>query len=270
MSIAGGAAGGAGVGGIFGPVGAGIGAGLGAIGGGILDFFGQKSANDTNWDEFVSNQSWNTQEIANAQQYNTMMSNTAYQRATADMKAAGINPMLAVQNGGASSPSSPITNAGTGAPMQNEMAGLGKALSSALPDALSAAQTITSIKNADQDTLLKGLQGLKAAADTSYANAATGKANEELFQLQQRRNANEAEANRAAGQAVLDQSYQKIQKILDLVGQGSGIVGNAVGGATSISGILSAIKKAASPIIPSKESGGFDRGAFMKTYGPKQ
>lgn len=38
------------------------------------------------------------------------MSNTSYQRAVADMKKAGINPILAVQNGGSSTPSGSVSS----------------------------------------------------------------------------------------------------------------------------------------------------------------
>lgn len=40
------------------------------------------------------------------------ISNTSYQRAVADMKKAGINPVMAINQGGASTPSSPSASAG--------------------------------------------------------------------------------------------------------------------------------------------------------------
>lgn len=78
-----------------------IGAGLS----GGLGLFGQRSANRANRDEAQANRDWQER-----------MSNTAYQRAVADMRAAGINPMLAFMKGGASTPSGSQS-----APMQNEL-----------------------------------------------------------------------------------------------------------------------------------------------------
>lgn len=57
---------------------------------------------------------FNSAEAQKQRAWEEQMSNTSYQRAVADMRKAGINPIMAFQQGGASTPSGSSANSGSG------------------------------------------------------------------------------------------------------------------------------------------------------------
>lgn len=95
----------------------------GSLVGGGLSFLGQSSANKSN-----------RQITADQMNFQREMANTAYQRAMADMRKAGLNPILAYKMGGAAVPS------GAAIQMQNPWAGAQQSLSSIGSNMASAAQ----------------------------------------------------------------------------------------------------------------------------------
>ena len=121
-----------------------VAAGIGAAG----SIAGQSSANRRNW------------QIAKAQmRFQERMSNTAYQRSIKDLKAAGLNPLMAVGSGGASSP------AGASATMQNEMAGLQDSLNSAFQ----SRRMTQEVKNLKASEKLAGTQDYLTQQQADHA-----------------------------------------------------------------------------------------------------
>lgn len=139
--------------------------GIAELGGGLLAAKGQRDTNRMNW------------KIAQKQmQFQERMSNTAYQRASSDLEAAGLNRILAV-----GSPAS--TPVGARAQMENPNAALASGISR-------SAATALAVRRAGQE-----INNLKAIEGREQSQTDLNRANEDLIaeDIQNRRVSRERE-----------------------------------------------------------------------------
>lgn len=136
---------------LFGALG-GLMSGVGSAAGGAISSAGQANAQ-------ASANKANKEMARDQMNFQAHMSNTAYQRQREDMEKAGLNPILAANAGGASTPSGAMSQANP----VNTADATGKLVSGLSGSAIQAAQTAVDLKDRQATVALKEAQTLDTA-----------------------------------------------------------------------------------------------------------
>jgi len=113
----------------------------------------QEDAQGFNSQEAQINRDWSAVQAKQQMDFQERLSNTAYQRAMGDMRAAGLNPILAYSQGGASTPigASGSSSAASSPPPQAPVNAAAQAMQGAA-QAMNSAQQLSQIENIQANT----------------------------------------------------------------------------------------------------------------------
>jgi len=138
----------------------------GAVIGGVSSFIGGAQANEANSAQAARSMAFtdeqqrrqfefnNDQAIA-ARAWTQGMSDTAYRRSMKDMRKAGLNPILAYKQGGASAPSGASASGGMSSGSQAQMKDI---VTPAMASAMQVATTTTNLKNIQAQTEMQQIR----------------------------------------------------------------------------------------------------------------
>lgn len=137
----------------------------GAVVGGAASYFGQKETNSANAEMNAFNNMMNHEEMVQHRRWQETMANTAHEREVADLKRAGLNPILSARGSGAATPSG-------GAATMNA-ARMEDALGKGVSSAVSSASLMKDLEMADSQKALNAsaIQTQQSQQDVNAASA---------------------------------------------------------------------------------------------------